>query len=326
MKNMPQGHQPKSNAWTADFPETTTTIVFVQFGIQHKSLDAARLACEEIGRSLQGPFAPRHVDRATGVDAEGFTNDVWIAYWDSVQTYQDWQAQDDVRAWFEGVPAGAAYGFWREALTIPTERFETIHSGENRDNGVSHFTPLKYTTVHEYWGGMRDRMSASEHHDFASALPELPERRVPDTWGRNLHVKAPDHVAFIRTAQDWSKCGPEERETYESEVHPTLVHANDYLASRDPQSGCISSLLLKEPGDKTCVAAYFLSLKHLEDWSKSHPTHLEIFRVFFKMLETYQYKTELALWHEVAVLKSDEMDLFYSNCHPQTGFLPHWLG
>lgn len=325
MKRMPTGHRPKSHAWTADFPDTTKTIVFVQFGIQHHdSLDVARDAYQTIGRSLRGAFAPRHIDSATTVDIEGYTNDVWIAYWDSLETYEAWKAQDSVQKWFAGVPTGATYGYWHEALTIPTDRLETLHSGENYDNGVSHFTPLKYTNLHEYWGGMRDRMSAADHDDFESPLQALPEVQLRETRGQHIRVKAPDHVAFIRTAQNWTKCGPEEKETYETDVYPTLVKANEYLASRDPASGCISSLLLQEPGSKTCVGAYFLSLKHLEEWARTHPTHLEIFRVFFKMLETYNYKTQLALWHEVSVLKSDEMDLFYSNCHPLTGFLPHW--
>ena len=62
----------------------------------------------------------------------------------------------------------------------------------------------------------------------------------------------------------------------------------------------------------------------MEDWTMTHPPHIEIFRVFFKMLETYNYKTELALWHEVSVLKSEDMDLFYSYCHPLPGFLPRF--
>ncbi|MGB8956338.1 MAG: phenylacetaldoxime dehydratase family protein [Tumebacillaceae bacterium] len=324
MKRMPKGHQPKSHAWTADFPDTTTTIIYVQFGIQHRSLEPAHDAYEQIGRSLQGLFAPRHVDSATAVDVEGYTNDIWIAYWDNPEIYEAWKAQASVQEWLAGVPTGATYGYWHEALTIPKDHFETIHSSESATNGVSHFTPLKYTTMHEYWGSMRDRMSASEHDDFVSPLPELPKPQVHETRGRHIRVKAPDHVAFIRTGQDWSKCGPEERETYETEVQPTLSNANDYLASRDAASGCISSLMLQEPGNKSCVTAYFLSLKHMEDWTMSHPTHVAIFRVFFKMLETYNYKTQLALWHEVFVLQSDHMDLFYSNCHPQTGFLPHF--
>ena len=40
-----------------------------------------------------------------------------------------------------------------------------------------------------------------------------------------------------------------------------------------------------EPLDKTCMAAYFLLLGHLEHWAKTHPSHLAIFDSLMQMVQ-----------------------------------------
>lgn len=280
MKNMPEGFKPNSNAWTAVFPETITNLVFAQFAVQSEDREAGAPLFERIRHSFSLPNGPKHLDRATSTDLAGKTNQIWMAYWESPETYSAWREQEEVQAWFGGVDVAenANIGFWREVLTVPTTHFETIHSGDNKDNGVSHFVDLELTLLHEYWGGMRDRMKASEADDLHSPFgDQLPSPITRETYGKNIQVTAPDHIAFIRTAQDWTKCGEEERTTYTEMVQPTLEQANEFLRSEPVEAGCISSRLLHEQTlqgesvQKTCVNAYFLSMAHLEAWSKSHP-------------------------------------------------------
>ncbi|MED4084621.1 phenylacetaldoxime dehydratase family protein, partial [Halalkalibacterium halodurans] len=214
-------------------------------------------------------------------------------------------------------------------LFIPTNHIETLHSGENI-NGVSNFSPLQYTKVHDYWGSMRDRIPASKHHNFNSLYKkDNLKPMVSNTKENRIRVYLPDNFCIIRTAQNWSECSDEERDTYLSLVEPVLKQGEDYIRNNPTETGCLSSKFVYEISlagdsqDKSCVIAYFLSLSDLEDWSRAHPLHLNIYKTFFKMLEKYNFKTELALWHEVSVLKKEQAIFEYINCHSKTGLLPY---
>ena len=147
------------------------------------------------------------------------------------------------------------------------------------------------TDVHEYWGAARDRIPVSATSDLASE-PAAP---------------LPGNLCLIRSGQVWEYCGEAERALYFGDVEPNLTAGIDFLAEH-PETGCLSSRFLREQTidgedlESTSFVGWFRDLKSLEDWSKSHPTHLAIFNSFLTMVGDLGHEIELRLWHEVAVV------------------------
>jgi heme-degrading monooxygenase HmoA len=285
----PAGHQPVAPAWTA-LP--TAPMVLAQLAVQSAPDDPAGAAgFAELTALLDGV---RH-DVVESDDQEGARNRIALAYWDDLDAHDAWAAQPAVRAWWEESEVGR----WREVCTVAPERIETLHSdGElGPGQGSAQLSLIAPTDVHEYPGAMRDRMAISRSDPLARDL------------------------CFIRTAQDWTGCGPAERARYLEHVEPTLRRGAEYLASEPEESGCLSARFAREPGrDRSCVLAWFRSLADLERWTHSHPTHLSILSEFFALVEQGGGQIELALWHEVFTLPPGAARLEYRDCHPQTGF------
>lgn len=330
---MPENHQPQSNAWTIAVPPNTTHIIFAQIGIQAKKDNESSEYLNQIKNSFHLPDSPKHYESSFHVDSEGYKNTIIMAYWDNPQAYYSWLKHSSVQEWWSGksIDRNGPIGYWSEIATIPMTHFETLYSQINKSNGVSHFIPIKPTNVHEYWGSMRDRIPASATGDFENNFNgQLSAKEDKDTLGKRIKIIAPKEVCLIRTAQDWSKCGSDEKKTYVDLVEPTLKKGNQYLSQNPKESGCISSKLVYELNsdeqvlEKSCVIAYFTSLDDLERWTHTHPTHKAIYGTFFEMLKRYNYATELALWHEVSMIQSEDLQLEYVNCHPKTGFIPYF--
>jgi len=263
-------------AWTAEF-SGLKEIVFAQIGVQSKQANPSAFCA--IAQTLDNA---KHVDRAFFEDPQGFRNELLLAYWDSTESYASWLENPSVRTWREQMEDGA--GKWLEVAKIPLRLLETLYASENHEAGMSHLaSAMPMTDQHGYWGAMRDRITAAEEDALSSALPNsvLAEPKRYETWGKPLRVKAPDNLCFIRTAQDWSNCQGEESATYLETVAPVLAEGVRFLRDAPLESGCCAGRFLREcdlmtgePLDKTCMAAYFLSLGHLEHWAKTHPSIL----------------------------------------------------
>ena len=320
----PEGFQPPSPAWTAEF-SGIKEIIFAQIGVQ--SGQANPHAFYVIAQTLGNA---NHVDRAFFEDGQGVRNDVLLAYWDSTERYAAWLESPAVKAWREQLEEGV--GKWLEVAKIPLRFLETLYATENHEAGMSHFaTAMPMTDEHGYWGAMRDRIAAAETDVLSPALPDwvLAEPRQHETRAKRLRVKAPDNLCFVRDTQDWSDCQGEERATYLDSVAPVLAEGVRFLCGTPLESGCCVGRFLREcdlktgaPLERTCMAAYFLSLGHLERWAKTHPSHLAIFDSFMKMVQKYNFQISLKLWHEVWVVPGNNLHLEYTNCHPATGLLP----
>jgi phenylacetaldoxime dehydratase/aldoxime dehydratase len=289
----PEGHQPVAPAWTA-LP--AAPMVLAQLAVQSAPDDPAGAAAfAQLTALLDGV---RH-DVVESDDQEGARNHIALAYWDDLDAHDAWAAWSAVRAWWEDGEVGR----WREVATVAPERIETLHSDGALapTQGSAQLSLIAPTDVHEYPGAMRDRMAISR----TDALTH--------------------DVCFIRTAQDWTGCGPAERARYLEHVEPTLCRGADYLACEPEESGCLSARFAREPGkDRSCVLAWFRSLADLERWTHSHPTHLAILSEFFALVEQGGGQIELALWHEVFTLPAGAARLEYRDCHPRTGFLHHF--
>ncbi len=182
-------------------------------------------------------------------------------------------------------------GVLSETAVIPADHWETLHSTPETTPGIRNLVAAGFTDIHEYWGSARDRISASADSPLASA-PADP---------------LPGNLCLIRSGQIWEHCNSRERSLYFNDVEPNLSAGIDFLAEH-PETGCISSRFLREQTidgedlESTSFVGWFHDLESLEDWSKTHPTHLAIFNSFLTMVADMDSQIELRLWHEVAVV------------------------
>lgn len=318
------------NAWTTTFSSDITHIIFAQFGIQVKEKSQSLEYVETITESFQLPNGPDHFDISVYVDSESYHNHLFMAYWKNPKNYHDWLNHPQVQKWCSGklIDKHSEVGFFSEVATIPITHFETIHSRNNNDSGVTHFATLNKTKTHAYWGSMRERIPVSASSDLEGEYRNKLAAKEKKTFGKRIRVIAPNNLCLIRTAQDWSHCSEEQKKTYLNLIQPALNKAHRFLENHPEDTGCISARLIQEIDsngkrlEKTSVIGYFQSLYHLERWTHEHATHKAVFRTFAEMLKRHNFNIDLSLWHEVSVLQSKDLELEYVNCHPKTGFLP----
>lgn len=277
--------------------------------------------------------APDNLEHGRFIDRAGCYNLMSFAYWTDPGRYERWKEQSGFEAWWND-PARSAEqrGHFREILTVPLNRFETIFSRDTlvgvAKTGCPVVGPIR---EHNYWGSMRDRIQASADDDLTSLHGErLPRLGSAATVGRRLRVATPENLAVIRSGQDWTDSTGNELAEYDALVRPALVEAMNFLRDHADESGCCDSRFAEEtnrtgsPLKKTFALSYFLTLAHLEKWAASHPTHLAIFAKFLTMAKEYGSSLKLKLWHEVSVLPGTGQIFEYVNCHPETGLLPYF--
>lgn len=287
--NRPEGHVPNVPAWSAiNLPDQTAfSMVLVR---------DAGTTVEELRTELtEGADTPDHLERARLVNVDGDVT-VLLGYWTDPESQLRWSRRSQ---------ALDRPGVLQETAVIPAERWETLHSTPEITPGVRNLLAAELTDVHEYWGAARDRIPASAQDDLASE-PATP---------------LPGNLCLIRSGQVWEHCGTEERSLYFADVEPNLTAGIDFL-DEHPETGCISSRFLREQTidgedlESTSFVGWFRDLKSLEDWSKSHPTHLTIFNSFLSMVADLGFEIDLRLWHEVAVIPAGGVRLAGTETSP----------
>ncbi len=149
---------------------------------------------------------------------------------------------------------------------------------------------------------------------------------TPD-FRRRVRIRPSGNLAFIRSGQDWSATEGKERDFYLQEVEPVLREGMDFLRDQGQSIGCYANRYMRDldsalnPTEKSFGISFWKSLEHMERWSESHPTHVAIFGTFMKMVQAMNFNLQLRLYHEVVVVKADEQQFDYVNCHPKTGLL-----
>lgn len=275
--NRPEGHVPNVPAWSAvGLPERTAFSMI----LARDRGDTGTV--EELKAELTGGTdAPDHLERARIVNSDDQAT-AFLGYWTDPESQTRWCQRSQ---------ALQRPGVLQETAVIPAERWETLHSTPEITPGVRNLLAAELTDVHEYWGAARDRIPASADSDLA------PEPADP----------LPGNLCLIRSGQIWEHCGDRERSLYFTDVQPNLTAGIDFLADH-PETGCISSRFLREQTihgedlESTSFVGWFRDLKSLEDWSRTHPTHLAIFNSFLAMVADMGFEIELRLWHEVAVV------------------------
>jgi aldoxime dehydratase len=101
----------------------------------------------------------------------------------------------------------------------------------------------------------------------------------------------------------------------------------DFLRDAGLPVGCYANRYMRhidaagKPMEKTFGLSYWHSLADMERWAEAHPTHVEIFGAFMRIVQELNFDLKLRLYHEVAVLQAADQEYEYINCHPRTGLL-----
>jgi aldoxime dehydratase len=329
---MPEDWRPPAPAWASSFAGQRSPIVMAYFGSQFQPGYYTR-PVPPVQAFFESVDAPANFENARYADRLGCTNLITAAYWTDPESYARWKKDSGFEAWWNDPERLTdRRGQFREVLTIPTDRFETIFShgilvGVAK-NGSEVVGPIR---EHNYWGSMRDRLLVSVDDDLTSVYGEhLPRLGAKETTGRRLRIKAPANLAIIRSGQDWTNCTGDELDEYNDAMRPALVEGMTFLRDNPDQTGCCEMRFAQEtdregtPLKRTFGLGYFLTLRHLEQWAATHPTHLAIFGKFLTMVRKYGVNLKLRLWHEVSVLPSDGQVFEYVNCNRETGLLPYF--
>jgi len=332
--NMPPNWQPPVDGWQSAYDEGLTEVVFGYFGCQYRDAGVPDRYENLFLASAQKSQRPAFVTRAHHRDASGYENDVFIAYWPSHDAFRNWWREAGFGAWYDDdARLAESFGLWREINVVPIERFETLHSSKTA-TGVAKLAkpfgaPVK---EHNYWGGMRDRIAASDVDPFDPVDPDLSKSHsLPESRGARVRVATHDNICLIRSGQNWGDCGDDEIAAYSDEVAPHLRAGMAFLRDNPGETGCLSCRLMDEVAvdgshaKQSFGLAAFTSMADLESWAKTHPTHLRIFNSFLAMVQRREEPPQLKLWHEVLIARGDDSICDYVNCHPNTGFLP-WFG
>lgn len=327
----PKGFEPVVQRWSAAFPNRCRTLCVAFQGIQGESPEAVYGSgfFPWIEAALAGPDGSTMSDHAWFVDPNGLYTHIVAAYWVDEARRDRFLASPLVRDWWEDAARlTEPTGYFRESLTVPLERQETLY-WQDYAGGLSASPDIGIypTPWCGYYGAMRDRIPLAAADTLESPLEELiPVER--ETRGRRWRLTAPHNFAVIRSAAFWGRCDPGQAEDYMRDLRAPLLRGMDFLKENPEATGC-ASLRFQQTCDaagvpvlETHALGYFLSLRHMEHWAEHHPTHEAIFKAAIARYRKYGKANQLRTWHEVFILPETEAQAFeYLNCAPGTGLL-----
>jgi hypothetical protein len=331
-ERMPAEWKPPAPAWSAVFDTPSGLLVMAYMATQLRA-GGAQEHLERMNGFCAAADGPDNLEAVRFVDRAGVETIVSIGYWTSPIRYERWQASSGFGVWWsDSARTREPNAYFREVLTVPTDRVETIFGSPEVVGAAKTMRTIRGPVrEHNYWGSMRHRMPIAAYNDLVSRYGEsLPRLGAAATEGKRLRVTAPENLAVIRSGQDWSGCDDDECALYEESVRPALVKGMDFLRGHPQETGCCDMRLAQEIDArgaalrKSCGLGLFLTLGHLERWSGTHPTHHAIFARFAGLVRRRQFKFDLRLWHEVSVLPGAGQVFEYINCHNGTGLLPYF--
>lgn len=323
-KNTPPNWQPPAPAWQSVW-HSDEAFVVSYFALQGDKLEVF----EGWVRTILKQSGVLSIEQAIYRVAEQGSNYIYVCYWRESDYQQWWLLAQS--SWADLAQRYPDQGFWREIFYLPQSHFETLHSsetphglGENQDdiNG-----PM---LEHGYPGGARDRIALSERQSLRAtcSLDEGLSAQINQTT-QHYQFSLPPNICMIRSGQNWSDCGAEQKQNYLDNVHPKLELGMEYLRCNPSESGCYSMRLVSKTNrswqdvEQTFGLGYACDIHAFENWAKSHPSHLAIFGSFMQMAGLYGEKLELKLWHEMAISSHTGSEAEYYQCHPSTGFIPY---
>ncbi len=322
----PAGHQPPFPAWTARFSPLTGQSVMACFGIQGPAEMPPAVRADITG-FLSAPDGPGHQDLAVCTDSTGVSNTMIIAYWPCLSQFRQWQATSGFQAWWQAAEREHGdYGYFLEVVSPQAEHVETLFSDNSTPEGLARLGVGMSDEIieHGYWGSARDRLPVAQH----SRLTEDKTGGKAYISGKRVLLAGRNNLCLIRSGQDWSATGHEEREKYLTGIEPVLREGMHFLRDDGLTIGCLTCRYMQildpstlTPKEQTFGLAHFTGLAALELWAKSHPAHVAIFQGFMQYVQALNFKVALRLWHEIIVVPASAQHFEYINCHPETGLL-----
>lgn len=331
----PEGFVPAVQRWSAQFPESCSAVHIGFFAAQGEDADvvAASGFLEWVSRAMHGAFAPATLDHSSFTDEAGVFNRIVTAYWTDTHTFDAWRIAQRQEGWWEDdARKDGPCGFWREMLTVPVERLETLYWNDYTA-AMSKAVPIEPTPYCGYFGAMRDRIPVAAYDPLASETTSLgAHAAVRETRKQRWFVTPPHNLAMIRSASFWGNCDEEQKADYDQRLRNPLAQGMDFLRTHPEESGCCSLRFQQTLGEndslvpETHAHGYFLSLRHMENWSERHASHEAIFSAAIARYKKYGSGNQLRTWHEVYVLPKHGQHFEYINCHDRTGLLQWFDG
>jgi aldoxime dehydratase len=328
-RNTPPNWQAPYDAFEAKYAAEAQALSAVVLGVQDRGGDR-ETALRELGLRLSAPGGPDVVEQGWHDDTLGAHTRIVFAYWRDPAICQTWLAHAETQAWLAG--ASGLIGRFVESAVVNPRALDTLIADPKVNWGLAKLADsVEVTPYHAYWGGTRDRILISETDDLAnpvgSDLIEPAEREAPIGIDQIVDVVLPHNAVMARGGPDWSKCPTDERLEFRNSVYPAYVAGGRYLRDNPVDAGCYAAYRVQETDaagrdvERNHLIAYFVELSHLERWTKSHPTHVEIYQRFLKMLHKIGRMPDMNLYHEVSVIAQGGLRATYANCLPSTGFL-----
>ncbi|MFG1399889.1 phenylacetaldoxime dehydratase family protein [Roseixanthobacter pseudopolyaromaticivorans] len=329
----PKGFEPVVQRWSTAFLNSCPAIAVAFHGIQGESPEEVYASSffPWIADALALPDGPTVSDHAWFIDAAGLYTHIVAAYWVDVERRERFLADPAVRGWWEDeARLVERTGYFRESLTVPVERQESIYWQDYAGGlSASQDVALYPTPWCGYYGAMRDRIPLAAVDPLESPIAHTGLPAITrETRGARWRLKAPHNLAVIRSAAFWGRCDADQVDDYMRDLRAPLLRGMDFLKENGETTGC-ASLRFQQTCDahgtpmlETHALGYFLSLGHLERWAETHPTHEAIFKAAIARYRKYGKANQLRTWHEVFVLPESNAQLFeYINCAPGTGLL-----
>jgi aliphatic aldoxime dehydratase len=330
----PKGFEPVVQRWSVGFPNKCQAMCVSFYGVQGSARDTVYrsqfFAWLQHVQDLSP--APTVVDHASFKDRSGLYTHIAALYWIDPDQRDRWAANPHVADWWnssERLDEGV--GYFKECLTIPLERQETIY-WQDYPGGLSRSPEVAvYPTPYcGYYGAMRDRLPLAAIDPLLPEIPDLPPRSQLSSRGSRWRVSTPNNLTVIRSAAFWGRCDPGQTEDYMRDLRAPLEHGMAYLRDNPGDTGCCSLRFQQScdaggaPFLETHALGYFLSLDRLEKWAERHSSHEAIFSAAIARYRKYGAANQLRTWHEVFVLPRDGQLIEYVNCAPETGLLGYF--
>jgi aliphatic aldoxime dehydratase len=325
-KHKPEGFEPPYVAYEARYRDETKQLISAFIGVQQRddSADAERASLQQL---LGAEYGPDIVEQGWHADVAGSLTHVHMAYWRDPASFQRW-SDNGIAGWLQ--TNTQLNGKWIEVARVSPSALDTLIADADVNWGLARLGDrIDVTPDHGYWGGTRDRIRISASEDISN--PEGPGMTVPKDpplgLGQVVDVVMPPNVVVARGGPDWSRCVGDELEEFLNSVYPAYVRGGRYLRDSGAESGCYAASLVQETDKsgknvkRNHLIAYFVQLDDLERWTKSHPTHLEIFGRFLALFKRIERMPAVNLYHEVSVIPTGNLTATYVNCLPNTGLL-----
>ncbi|MGY4505799.1 aldoxime dehydratase [Bradyrhizobium sp. GM24.11] len=330
----PEGHEPAAPRYTLRWEQPIAGMISDYFAVQGDDLDweTQRSFFNRAIESFSAADGPTAHEVMRFRDEAGEINAVIVGYWTDLTAHGRWSASSPFVAWLSAGDrlAEPTLGYWRETISVPYDRHETIYSAPWYRIGLARMpgSSIVPMTTNGYFGAARDRLPISAIDQLESPLKNQPPvAKDVASRGRRLRAVTPHNLCALRSGQFWEGAGKEQAEDYHESLQPKLMRGMDYLVNHKAETGTLSLRIMtnvEQDGREraeTSVLAYFLSLEQLEAWAKSHETHLAIYGHAIAANRKFKEKREVVTWHEVFILPASST-FEYINCHPGTGVLP----